>query len=77
VGDCPLPFLSSRFIGLSGTIPLPFLSKIGLMENRVLSAIRTRITPEGILVVNCAMNKASAGALIDRGRDRSLTVKMV
>jgi Icc-related predicted phosphoesterase len=127
----PLTFLSSRFIGLSGTIPLPFVSKIALREKRLLRSLKTRITPETILVVhppprgildkvgsrfcagssglrqlienhpplmvlcghiheqagyqylnhtlvvNCAMNKTSRGALIDCRRDKSLTIKMI
>ena len=41
-----------RFLGLNGTIPLPFLSKISLRETQHLDTIKYNITPETILVVH-------------------------
>jgi len=42
----------TRFLGLNGTIPLPFYSKINLRESRILDAIKGSITPETVLVVH-------------------------
>ena len=119
------------FLGLNGTIPLPFLSKISFREAQPLDALKHSITPEtilvvhppprgicdkvgkkfsagsfqlktlienypplmvlcghiheqagyrffkNILVVNCAMNKKSSGAIIDCCKDVPLKVRMI
>ena len=49
-----LPFIyqDARFIGLNGTIPLPFASKICFKEAQHLDALKPYITQETILVVH-------------------------
>jgi len=48
----PLIYQNLRFVGLSGTIPLPFISKISLRENRFLDRLKPGITPQTIMVVH-------------------------
>ena len=48
----PFIYKGVAFLGLNGTLPLPFLSKIGLRETLCLEAIAQRITCETILVVH-------------------------
>lgn len=67
----PVIYQNSQFLGLNGTIPLPFFSKICLKEAQRLDAIKYNITPQTILVVHppprgvCDKvgNKFSAGSL--------------
>ncbi|MCP4022471.1 MAG: phosphoesterase [Desulfobacteraceae bacterium] len=40
------------FIGVSGTIPLPFLSRIGFNETSRLAPLEAKITPKTILVAH-------------------------
>jgi len=49
-----LPFIykDARFIGLNGTIPLPFISKICFNETQRLDVLKPYITQETILVVH-------------------------
>jgi len=66
----PYTFQDRHIIGLNGTIPLPFLSKICFRENERLKTLENSITPETILVSHppprgiCdkAGNKFSAGS---------------
>jgi len=66
----PVTYQDVRFLGLNGTIPLPFLSKICFRETQRLNRVKHSITPETILVVHppprgvCdkVMNKFSAGS---------------
>ena len=39
-------------VGLNGTVPLPFRSRIALRENRKLKEIASLVTPKSILVVH-------------------------
>ncbi|MBU1696286.1 MAG: metallophosphoesterase [Proteobacteria bacterium] len=48
----PVTYQNSQFLGLNGTIPLPFVSKICLKEAQRLNAIKHAITPQTILVVH-------------------------
>lgn len=48
----PVTYQNSPFLGLNGTIPLPFVSKISLNEPYRLDAIKYKITPQTILVVH-------------------------
>ena len=48
----PVTYLGSRFLGLNGTIPLPFLSKICLRETQRLDNLKHSMTPDTILVVH-------------------------
>lgn len=48
----PAPYQDVRFLGLNGTIPLPFLSKICFRETQRLDRLKHSITPETILVVH-------------------------
>ena len=45
-------FQGQSFIGLNGTLPLPFVSKVCLFESRRFREIENRVTPETILVVH-------------------------
>lgn len=45
-------FQGRRFLGLNGTLPLPFVSKVCLFESRYFREIENRVTPETILVVH-------------------------
>ena len=66
----PAIYQNVRLLGLNGTIPLPFLSKICLRETSCIGHIEHAITPETILVVHTpprgicdkAGNKFSAGS---------------
>ncbi|MBT4875925.1 MAG: phosphoesterase [Desulfobacula sp.] len=127
----PVIYKDADFAGLSGTIPLPFLSKISFRETHFLDRLKPSITPDTILVVhppprgvcdkvgnrfsagsiglrnfienhpplmvlcghiheqagyqflkntlvvNCAMNKNSGGAIIDSCKNMPLKVKMI
>ena len=46
------PFQGQSFLGLNGTLPLPFVSKVCLFESRRFREIENRVTPETILVVH-------------------------
>lgn len=46
------PFQGKNFLGLNGTLPLPFVSKVCLFESRRFREIENRVTPETILVVH-------------------------
>ncbi|MCP3875630.1 MAG: phosphoesterase [Desulfobacteraceae bacterium] len=48
----PKTFQDFKFIGLNGTIPLPFLSIIRIMEGRYLAPMKSMITSKTILVVH-------------------------
>ncbi|MCD4674504.1 MAG: metallophosphoesterase [Desulfobacula sp.] len=48
----PVTYQDVRFLGLNGTIPLPFLSKIGFREAQRLGRLENNITSETILVVH-------------------------
>ncbi|MCD4721513.1 MAG: metallophosphoesterase [Desulfobacula sp.] len=48
----PVTYPDGRFLGLNGTIPLPFLSKICFKETQRLDSLKHSITPETILVVH-------------------------
>lgn len=48
----PLKFNSIPFIGLNGTIPLPFVSKISLNESGIFKKIKPFVTPDTILVAH-------------------------
>ena len=48
----PMDYQEKRFLGLNGTLPLPFISKVCLDEARCFRNIETLITPETILVVH-------------------------
>ncbi len=122
-------FKEHDFVGISGTIPLPFLSIIGFPEKKRLAEIEPLVTPHSILVthppprktldkaggkyhagsinlkhfiekrkprllicghiheqsgyalhgrtlvVNCAMNRTSSGALIDLNKDHDTRIR--
>jgi len=71
----PMTYMGNRFLGLNGTIPLPFLSKICFREAQRLDSLKHFITPKTILVVHppprgaCDKvgNKFSAGSFKLRG----------
>lgn len=48
----PMEYQGKRFIGLNGTLPLPFVSKVCLNEARRFREIENLITPETILVAH-------------------------
>ena len=48
----PFTYMDTQFLGLNGTIPLPFHSKICFNETRCLNKLKHNITPETILVVH-------------------------
>ena len=48
----PVTYQNSPFLGLNGTIPLPFASKICFKEAQRLDGIKYNITPQTILVVH-------------------------
>jgi Icc-related predicted phosphoesterase len=48
----PVSYRAYSFLGLSGTIPLPFLSKIGFQEKKRLDCLKPMITKKTILVVH-------------------------
>ncbi len=131
LNQAPLEYQGRRFIGLSGTLPLPFISKVCLNEGKRFRDIESLITPETILVthppprgicdkvgnrfsagsfclrrfienhpplmvicghiheqagcrylknsliVNCAVNKINAGAIIDCEKDKPPGIRMV
>jgi len=52
LGREAIPFQGQSFLGLNGTLPLPFVSKVGLFESRRFREIENRVTPETILVVH-------------------------
>ncbi len=66
----PLEYEGKKFLGLNGTIPLPFVSKICLNEEKCIRKIEPLITSETILVAHppprgiCdkAGNRFSAGS---------------
>jgi uncharacterized protein len=70
LSQTPLEYQGKRFIGLNGTLPLPFVSKVSLFEEKQLRDIEPLITPETILVAHppprgiCdkAGNRFSAGS---------------
>jgi Icc-related predicted phosphoesterase len=41
-----------RFVGVSGTIPLPFRSKLGFAENRILKKLGHLVTEESVVVAH-------------------------
>lgn len=45
-------FQGQSFLGLNGTLPLPFVSKVCLFESRRFREIENQVTPETILVVH-------------------------
>ncbi len=45
-------YQGKNFLGLNGTLPLPFVSKVCLFESRRFREIENRVTPETILVVH-------------------------
>ncbi len=48
----PLEYQGKNFLGLNGTLPLPFVSKICLNETKCFRQIEPRMTPDTILVVH-------------------------
>ncbi|MCM2286611.1 MAG: metallophosphoesterase family protein [Desulfobacula sp.] len=52
LGREAIEFLGQSFLGLNGTLPLPFVSKACLFESRRFREIENRVTPETILVVH-------------------------
>ncbi len=48
----PVTYLKNLFLGLNGTIPLPFLSKICLRETQRIDRLKHNINRETILVVH-------------------------
>ncbi|MDA8133715.1 MAG: metallophosphoesterase [Desulfobacteraceae bacterium] len=52
LGREAIEFLGQSFLGLNGTLPLPFVSKVCLDETRRFREIEHRVTPETILVVH-------------------------
>ncbi|WP_299978882.1 metallophosphoesterase [Desulfobacula sp.] len=52
LNHAPVAYQDARFLGLNGTIPLPFLSKICFRETQRLDRLKHSITPETILVVH-------------------------
>ena len=131
LNQSPLEYQGNRFLGLNGTLPLPFVSKVCLNEAKRFREIENLITPGTILVVhppprgicdkvgnrfragsfclrrfienhpplmvvcghiheqagyrylkntlivNCAVNKTSAGEIIDCDKDMRINIKMV
>ena len=52
LGPVPVTVQGVPFLGLNGTIPLPFVSKICFKEAQRLDGIKYNITPQTILVVH-------------------------
>ena len=55
ISSSPLPAADGRpfhLVGLNGTLPLPFRSRIALRENRILKRIAHQVNPQTILVVH-------------------------
>ena len=52
LGHLPFIYRDTGFIGLNGTIPLPFASKICFKENKCLEVLKPYITRQTILVVH-------------------------
>jgi len=52
LGIAPVFFQDKKFLGLNGTIPLPFLSKICLGETQFISRLKREITKNTILVAH-------------------------
>ena len=52
LSSSPLTFQGISFMGLSGTVPLPFASKIQFFENRILKTAEQLINNHSILVVH-------------------------
>ncbi|MDA3790810.1 MAG: metallophosphoesterase [Desulfobacula sp.] len=52
LSHAPVTYQDTSFLGLNGTIPMPFLSKICLNEVQRLNKLKHSITPETILVVH-------------------------
>lgn len=48
----PVTYQNARFLGLNGTISLPFLSKICIGETKRIGGITRAMTPETILVAH-------------------------
>lgn len=48
----PLQVKGFSFVGTSGTLPLPFANRIGLNENKQLSALPCPMEPDTVLVVH-------------------------
>nr|NJM04839.1 phosphoesterase [Desulfobacula sp.] len=52
LGREAIEFQGQSFLGLNGTLPLPFVSKVCLFESRRFREIENRVTPETILVAH-------------------------
>jgi Icc-related predicted phosphoesterase len=52
MADTPYRWGGFSFIGINGTVPLPFASKAGIFENRAIERIKPNITAKTILVVH-------------------------
>ncbi|MBC8442241.1 MAG: metallophosphoesterase [Deltaproteobacteria bacterium] len=52
LGSAPVTYQGVPFLGLNGTIPLPFVSKICFKESCRLDGLKYKITPQTILVVH-------------------------
>ncbi|MFO7754272.1 MAG: metallophosphoesterase family protein [Desulfobacteraceae bacterium] len=50
--DTPLSFQGHEFLGTGGTVPLPFLSKVCLLEKRRLNRLAEHLNGKSILVVH-------------------------
>jgi hypothetical protein len=52
LNHAPVTYQGKQFLGLNGTIPLPFVSKINFNETKHLEELKKNTTPETILVVH-------------------------
>jgi uncharacterized protein len=52
LNHAPVTYQGKKFLGLNGTIPLPFVSKISFQEAKNLGQFKKTITSETILVVH-------------------------
>ncbi|MCP3956134.1 MAG: hypothetical protein GY697_28560, partial [Desulfobacterales bacterium] len=48
----PMTVNNIRFVGIGGTIPIPFKSRLCLMEARVVKKLKECLTPETVLVAH-------------------------
>jgi len=48
----PMTVNDIRFVGIGGTIPVPFKSRLCLLENRVVKKLKACLTPETVLVAH-------------------------
>jgi Icc-related predicted phosphoesterase len=48
----PMTVNHIRFVGIGGTIPVPFKSRLCLLENRLIKRLKACLTPETVLVAH-------------------------